>query len=210
MVYGSKRHRYKKAWQTHCGLYQDTPSKTHVPHILTDRLLTFAVAVREGQYGKGHKVQVQSVEFTLRAVTQKYVLDGYPDPRRASPAQQSLDLPIAWLLKNYGDEDPHYNQNWQSPSQQSQVLRRNISGPPIITRSRIWSSLHSFTIFKLESIHHLPLHRRNGPSRCGTVIFACGLVMGTSSHTQRGWRCYYRQTALQYALHTQRMEQKGQ
>ena len=47
-----------------------------------------------------------SVEFALRAVAQKYVLDGYPDPQRASPAQQSLDLPIACLLKKYGDEDP--------------------------------------------------------------------------------------------------------
>ena len=42
----------------------------------------------------------------LRAVAQKYVLDGYPDPRRASPTQQSLDLPIAHLLKKYDDENP--------------------------------------------------------------------------------------------------------
>jgi hypothetical protein len=105
-VDGSKRHRYWKAWQTHCGLYQDTPGKIHAPHILMDQLLTFVVAVREGRYGKGHKVQVQSVEFALRAIAQKYVLDGYPDPRHASPAQQSLDLPIAWLLKKYGNEDP--------------------------------------------------------------------------------------------------------
>jgi len=62
-------------------------AKIHAPHILMDRLLTFAVAVREGQYGKGHKVQVQSVEFALRAIAQKYVLDGYTDPRRTSPAQ---------------------------------------------------------------------------------------------------------------------------
>ena len=105
---------------------------------------------------------------------------------------------------------PHRNQNWHSPSQQSRVLRRNIGGPPISARSRIWSSLHSFTSFESKSIHHLPLHGRNGPSRCGTVIFVCGLVMDTSSHTQQGWRCYYKQTAQQYALHTQRMEQKGQ
>jgi hypothetical protein len=104
-VDGSERHCYWKAWQTHCRLYQDATGEIHAPHILTDRLLTFAVAVREGQYGKGHQVQVQSVEFALRAVAQKYVLDGYPDPRRSSPAQQSLDLPIARLLKKYGDED---------------------------------------------------------------------------------------------------------
>ncbi len=105
-VDGSERHRYWKAWQTHCGLYQYATSKIQVTHILTDRLLTFAVAVREGQYGKGHQVQVQFVEFAHRAIAQKHVLDGYPDPRRASPAQQSLDLPIARLLKKYGDEDP--------------------------------------------------------------------------------------------------------
>ena len=90
----------------HCRLYQDATGEIKAPHILTDRLLTFAVAVQEGQYGKGHPVQVQSVEFALRAVAQKYVLDGYPNPRCASPAQQSLDLPIAHLLKKYDDEDP--------------------------------------------------------------------------------------------------------
>jgi len=79
-VDGSEKHHYWKAWQTHCGLYQDTPGKIQAPHILTDRLLTYAVAVREGQYGNGHKVQVQLVEFALRAVAQKYVMDGYPDP----------------------------------------------------------------------------------------------------------------------------------
>jgi len=105
-VDGSERHRYWKAWQMHCGLYQDATGEIQAPHILKDRLLTFAVAVREGQYGKGHQIQVQSVEFALRAITQKYVLDGYPDPRCASPTQQSLDLPITHLLKKYGNEDP--------------------------------------------------------------------------------------------------------
>jgi hypothetical protein len=79
-VDGSERHRYWKAWQMHCGLYQDTTGEIHAPHILTDQLLTFAVTVREGQYGKRHKVQVHLVEFALRAVAQKYVLDEYPDP----------------------------------------------------------------------------------------------------------------------------------
>jgi hypothetical protein len=53
---------------------------------LTDRLLTFAVAVREGKYGLGNQVKVQSVAKALRLVSQKLVLDGHPDPRRASPA----------------------------------------------------------------------------------------------------------------------------
>ncbi len=62
--------------------------------------------MQEGQYGNGHQVQVQSVAKALRFVSQKLVLEGHPDPRRTSPAQHALDLPIAWLLKKYGDEDP--------------------------------------------------------------------------------------------------------
>ncbi len=103
---GTERDCYWNTWQTHCGLYHDPPRKIQAPHILPDRLLTFAVAVWEGQYSNGHQVQVQSVAKVLRFVSQKLVLDGHPDPRRASPAQHALDLPIAWLLKKYGDEDP--------------------------------------------------------------------------------------------------------
>jgi hypothetical protein len=65
-----------------------------------------AVTVREGKYGLGNQVKVQSVAKALRLVSQKLVLDGHPDPRRASPAQHALDLPISRLLKKYNDEDP--------------------------------------------------------------------------------------------------------
>jgi hypothetical protein len=72
----------------------------------TDQLLIFAVAVQEGQYGLGPQVKVQSVERALRHVAQSLILDGHRDPRRASAAQQSLDLPISRLLKKFRDEDP--------------------------------------------------------------------------------------------------------
>jgi len=62
--------------------------------------------VREGKYGLGNQVKVQSVAKALRLVSQKLVLDGHPDPGRASPAQHALDLPISRLLKKYSDEDP--------------------------------------------------------------------------------------------------------
>jgi hypothetical protein len=105
-VDGTERDHYWNAWQTHCRLYHDPPGKIQAPHILTDQLLTFAVAVQEGQYGNGHQVQVQSVAKALRFVSQKLVLGGLPNPRRASPAQHALDLPIVRLLKKYGDENP--------------------------------------------------------------------------------------------------------
>ncbi len=62
--------------------------------------------MREGQYGLGDQVKIQSVKRALRHVTQRLVLDGLPDPRRASPGQHSLDLPIAWLIKKFRIEDP--------------------------------------------------------------------------------------------------------
>jgi hypothetical protein len=90
----------------HCGLYHNAPNEIQAPHILTDRLLTFAVAVQEGQYGNGHQVQVQSVARDLRFVSQKLVLDGHPNPQCTLPTQHALDLPISRLLKKYSDEDP--------------------------------------------------------------------------------------------------------
>jgi hypothetical protein len=104
-VDGTERDRWWKAWTEHnIVLYGITDPSNETP--TTDRLLTFAVAVREGKYGLGHQVKVQSVERALRHVAQKYVLDGHPDPRRASPAQQSLDLPISRLIKSFSDSDP--------------------------------------------------------------------------------------------------------
>ena len=77
-VDGTERERYWRAWQTHCSLYAPSNTSTSVS---TDQLLTFAVAVREGQYGLGNTVKVQSVERALRHITQRLVLDGHRDPR---------------------------------------------------------------------------------------------------------------------------------
>ncbi len=94
-VDGADRDKCWRAWTTHCcNLYNSSGDAPETANI-TDRLLTFAVAVQEGQYGLGSTVQVQSVEKALRQVAQRIVLDGHPDPRKSSPAQQQLDLPIS-------------------------------------------------------------------------------------------------------------------
>ena len=104
---GPVKDRYFNAWTQHCRLYPNNDRGPHLPPSnIGDMLLTFAVAVREGKYGLGHQVKVQSVAVALQSVAQKYVLDGHPDPRRASPAQHALDLPIARILKRFDDEDP--------------------------------------------------------------------------------------------------------
>ncbi len=106
MVDRTKCDHYWRAWTVHCRLYHNNLGARPTSSKTTDRLLTFAVAVREGQYGLGNQVKVQSVKRALRHVAQKLVLDGHPDPQQASPGQHSLDLPIVWLIKKFRDEDP--------------------------------------------------------------------------------------------------------
>jgi len=65
-VDGTERQCYWQAWEAHGRLYLDTPGKVLPPGLLTDRLLTFAVAVREGKYGLGNQVKVQSIAKALR------------------------------------------------------------------------------------------------------------------------------------------------
>jgi hypothetical protein len=104
---GAVRNRYWQARRSHCLLYPENDNGPLMPPTnVGDMLLTFAVAVREGKYGLGRQVKVQSVAVALRSVAQKYVLDGHPDPRRASPAQHALNLPIARILKRFDDDDP--------------------------------------------------------------------------------------------------------
>jgi hypothetical protein len=90
----------------HCQLYNSVVGCQPSAKDTTDKLFTFAVAMREGKYGLGNQVKVQSVERALQHVTQKLVLDRHPNPRRTSPAQHTLDLPIALIIKKFCDEDP--------------------------------------------------------------------------------------------------------
>jgi hypothetical protein len=104
-VDGTKRACYWRAWMMHCQIYESVIGCQPSDQDTTDRLLTFAVAMREGKYGLRNQVKVQSVERALRHIAQKLVLDRHPDPRCASPAQHSLNLPIAWIIKKFRDED---------------------------------------------------------------------------------------------------------
>jgi hypothetical protein len=94
-VDGTKRAHYWRVWTTHRQLYKSVVGLQPSDQDTTDRLITFTVAVREGNYGLRNQVKFQSVEQVLRHVAQKLVLDGHPDPQRAYPAQHALNLPIA-------------------------------------------------------------------------------------------------------------------
>jgi hypothetical protein len=102
-VEGAERDRYWCAWTMHCRLYSQNDRCVGLPpHNIEDMLLTFAVAMWEGQIGLGRQIKVQSVQAGLRAISQKYVLDAYINPRCTSPAQHALNLPIAHLIKIFG------------------------------------------------------------------------------------------------------------
>jgi hypothetical protein len=106
-VDGSEREWYWCAWTSHCRLYLlNCQGPSLPPCNIEDMLLTFVVAVWEGQCGIGRQVKVQSVTTALWAIAQRYVLDGHSDPRHASPAQHALNLPIAQLIKKFKDNNP--------------------------------------------------------------------------------------------------------
>jgi hypothetical protein len=65
----------------HCRVYHNDLGARPTSSKTTDRLLTFAVAMRKGQYSLGDQVKVQSVEQALWHVAQRLVLDGHPDPQ---------------------------------------------------------------------------------------------------------------------------------
>jgi hypothetical protein len=81
MVDRTECDHYWRAWMMHCRLYHNDLGGRPTLSKTTDRLLTFAVAVREGQYGLEDQVKVQSVKRALRHVAQRLVLDGHPYPR---------------------------------------------------------------------------------------------------------------------------------
>ncbi len=122
---GTERDKYWKAWTTHCRRHYCSSGGSQALENSTDRLLTFAVAVREGQYSLRATVQVQSVKRALRHVAQRIILDGHPDPQKASPAQQHLDLPISKLLKSYRDEDPPPQPKLALPVSTIKAISRN-------------------------------------------------------------------------------------
>jgi hypothetical protein len=129
-VDGTKRAWYWRVWTMHCQLYKSVVGCQPSAKDATDRLLMFAVTMQEEKYGLGNQVKVQSVERDLQHVAQKLVLDGHSDPRRASPAQHTLDLPIAWIIKKFRDEDPPAQPKLAIPVSTITALSKNYIWTP--------------------------------------------------------------------------------
>ena len=95
--------RWWDQYCTECGA--DPWLRDTTPATRSQLLLGFAARTRTGYFGKGRQVGAQTVEKALRHVAQAFVLEGYPDPRRAG-AGSDLALPFTHLLKSFRDRDP--------------------------------------------------------------------------------------------------------
>ncbi len=93
-------------WQQYCTDCGTDPwLRDTTPAICSQLLLGFAARTRTGFFGKGWQVGAQIVEKALRHVAQAFVLEGYPDPRRAG-AGADLASPFTHLLKSFRVRDP--------------------------------------------------------------------------------------------------------
>jgi hypothetical protein len=144
----------------------------------------FAVAVREGKYGLGNQVKVQSVEQALRHVAQRLVLDGHPDPRRGSPGQHSLDLPIAWLIKKFRDEDPPAQPKLAIPISTITALAKNYRMTPhldAVTDLVIIAFFYLLQVGEYTTPHHVRTKRTIPLRDCDIRLWYQGKIIPHSA-----------------------------
>ena len=176
--------RYWRAWTAHCRLYPDSTGSNPTASEKTDRLLTFAVAMREGNYGLDDQVKVQSVERALRHVAPKLVLDGHPDPRRASPGQHSLDLPIAWLIKKFRDEDPPAQPKLAIPISTITALAKHYRMTPhldAVTDLVLLAFFYLLRVGEYTSPHHARAKRTIPLRDCDIRLWYKGVLIAHSA-----------------------------
>ncbi len=96
-------------WQQYCTDCGTDPwLRDTTPAIRSQLLLGFAARTCTGFFGKGQQVGAHTVEKARQHVAQAFVLEGYPDPRRAG-AGSDLALPFTHLLKSFRVRDPAPN-----------------------------------------------------------------------------------------------------
>jgi hypothetical protein len=165
--------------------------------------------VQEGHYGLGSQIKVKSVKQTLRHVAQRLILDGHPDPRQASPAQHALNLPIAWLIKKFRDEDPPAQPKLAIPISTITALSKNYRMTPhleVVTDLLITAFFYLLQVGEYTTLHSARTKKTNPLRDCDIRLWYWGKLF-------HSWRCYghsCKRTAPPYALRTLKMAQKVQ
>jgi hypothetical protein len=162
--------------------------------------------MREGKYGLGATVKVQSVKRALRHVAQRLVL--YPDPRKASPAQQQLDLHISWLLKSFQDSDPMAEPTLALPVSTITAISQNYLWNPQLNIVADLVTIVFFYLLRVVNTCHQPSPEQNALSLFGGVIFASG-GMGDYFSTPLDLLSSSWQIVQQFALLTPKWQRKG-
>ena len=70
-----------------------------------DILASFAVGVRQGDFGRGYRVTAQSVDRAIRAVGQTIQLAGRQDPTKVPGGRERI-IQLRRLLEAFRREDP--------------------------------------------------------------------------------------------------------
>jgi hypothetical protein len=126
----TERARNWQAWLEHCSDWRVDPYMQELDKPRQQEvLLSFAVRIREGYFGKGSQVGTKTVETGLRHVAQQGILAGYPDPRR-SYGSKELDLPFQRLLRTFRTEDPAPQPRLALPVATIRRLQQDYAGDP--------------------------------------------------------------------------------
>ncbi len=136
--------------------------------------------MQEGQYGLGDQVKVQSVEWALRHVAQRLVLDGHPDPRQASPGQHSLHLSVAWLIKKFRDEDPPPQPKLAIPISTITVVSKNYRMTPhleVVTDLVIIVFFYLLRVGEYTTPHHTRTKRTISLRDCNIRLWYQGKII---------------------------------
>ena len=97
--------KYWKAWLRYANSVEVDPLLQDTIPIIRDMVLTaFAAQVRQGYYGKGNQIKVQSVSDAMAAISKTIELAGYRSP--VYRADNKYNLQIERAIEGWRREDP--------------------------------------------------------------------------------------------------------
>ena len=101
-----RRRSYWNHWTGFAARWGICPYLTDCsPYKQSSILASFAVGVRNGDFGRGHQITTQSVDRALRAVGQTIQLAGLPDPTKIYGGRERT-IQLRRLLDSYRRADP--------------------------------------------------------------------------------------------------------
>ena len=93
-------------WQAYVRRWNVSPYLDGCSRVLQSSILaTFAVGVRSGDYGLGHRVTTQTVDRAIRAVGQTLQLAGQQDPTKIDGGRERI-IQLRRLCEVFRREDP--------------------------------------------------------------------------------------------------------